>query len=127
MCHMVLYYNTSPPYRLSSVYIFALKIIFRVHEKRYTNRLYYYNKATSDGRAHSHVHLRRSLTKCMQHVIDSAIPNISLTSIGVKVGCQVTTRSPLPCQNQNQNQVLLAKKVCTNKEFDFAHRLSYGL
>ena len=26
MCHMVLYYNTSPPYRLSSVYMIALKI-----------------------------------------------------------------------------------------------------
>src|SRR4029434_4715818 len=32
--------------------------------------------------------LRRSLTKCMQHVIDSAIPNTSLTSVGVKVGAR---------------------------------------
>ena len=57
MCHMVLYYNTSPPYRLSSVYIFALKSVFGLHEKQYTNRLYYYHWAASDGHAYSRVHL----------------------------------------------------------------------
>ena len=48
-CHMVLYYNTSPPYSLSSVYIFALKSVVGVHEKRYTNPLVLLSLGASEG------------------------------------------------------------------------------
>src|SRR4029434_1831780 len=60
-------------------------------------------------RANSRVPLRRSLTKCMQHVIDSAIPNTSLTSVGVTGGTRGRYfKTCNPDQNDPDNQIPLS-------------------
>src|SRR4029434_8917099 len=87
MCHMVLYYNNFTCL-LSEASLGSMK------SAKQTDCIIIIIEASSDRRTH----LRRSLTKGIQHVIESAIPNTyyltyfkTLVVVRIKVGRQVTT------------------------------------